>query len=132
VARRTWILDTSTKGTGAQMVPLENVLQKGPRSDEPVFVPHEVPPREPAPAEPPAPKRFKLVDIVTREVLAEGVGVREALTVLGDVHSIVDVRGFVWQPKAERWRMLTLEELRLLWDRRGAQERGRSTSSATP
>jgi hypothetical protein len=85
-----------------------------------VFVPHDVPPREPAPAEPPAPRRFKLVDVVTREVLAEDVGVREALTVLGDVRSIVDVRGFVWQPKAERWRMLTLEELRLLWDRRSA------------
>jgi hypothetical protein len=31
--RKTWVLDTETKGTGAQVVPLEQTLQE-PRSDE--------------------------------------------------------------------------------------------------
>jgi hypothetical protein len=29
MARKTWVLDTETKGTGANMVPLEKVLGKG-------------------------------------------------------------------------------------------------------
>jgi hypothetical protein len=38
---------------------------------------------------------------------------------LEDVRSIVDVSIFVWEPSAERWRMLTFAESRLLWDYRG-------------
>ena len=62
---RVWVLDTETKGTGAEMVPLD-----------------------------------------------------KALKVLNGVRSIVDVNVFVWQPKAQRWRLLTLDERRALWDRR--------------
>jgi hypothetical protein len=32
--RRTWVLDTGTKGTGANMVPLENVLTKADAESE--------------------------------------------------------------------------------------------------
>ena len=115
---RIWVLDTETKGTGAHMVPLESVLRKPAPSSEPLFVPPEPQPREPKPPEPRAPRRFKIVEVVSQQVLAEGVPAREALSVLNDVRSIVDVRMFVWQPKEERWRLLTLDEQRLLWDRR--------------
>jgi hypothetical protein len=118
VKRRTWVLDTSTKGTGAQMVPLESVLEKPKPSSEPLFVPPKPAPRAPRPPEPRVPRRFKIVDVVSREVLAEGVSAREALAVLKDVRSNVDVRVYVRQPKADRWRLLTLDEQRLLWDRR--------------
>jgi hypothetical protein len=115
---RVWVLDTETKGTGAEMVPLDKVLKKPAPSNEPLFVPPERKPREPKPAEPRPPLRFRIVDVMTRAVLADGAGAREALSVLNDVRSIVDVHVFLWQPKAERWRLLTFEEQRTLWDRR--------------
>jgi hypothetical protein len=43
MAKKTWVLDTETKGTGANMVPLEKVLKK----PEPA---PETPRRKPAPA----------------------------------------------------------------------------------
>ena len=44
MATKTWVLDTETKGTGANVVPLEKALQK----------PEPAPPkRRPAPAAPP-------------------------------------------------------------------------------
>jgi hypothetical protein len=57
---KTWVLDTETKGTGANMVPLEKV-QKKPASDEkPAARPRKAR-TEPAPAgtdrKPPRPKR---------------------------------------------------------------------------
>jgi hypothetical protein len=115
---RIWVLDTETKGTGAQMVPLDSVLEKPAPSGEPFFVPPKPTPREPKPAEPRAPRRFRIVDVVSQAVLADDAPAREALAALGDVRSIVDVHVFVWEPKAERWRLLTLDEQRLLWDRR--------------
>ena len=111
---RIWVLDTETKGTGARMVPLDSVLEKPAPRREPFFVPPKRKPREP--------RRFRIVDVVTREVLADDAPAREAveaLAVLSDVHNFVDVHVSVWEPKAERWRLLTLDEQRLLWDRRG-------------
>jgi hypothetical protein len=116
---RIWVLDTETKGTGAEMVPLDSVLEKRKPSAEPFFVPPKPTPREPKPEEPRAPRRFRIVDVVSQEVLAEHAPARTALDVLGGVRSVVDVRVFVWEPKGERWRLLTLDEQRLLWDRRG-------------
>ena len=113
-----WVLDTETKGTGAQMVPLESVLEKPAPSREPFFVPRKPKPREPKPPEPPAPRRFKVVDVVSRAVLAEGASTRDALGVLSDVRSIVDVHVSVWEPKTDRWRLLTLGEQRTLWNLR--------------
>jgi hypothetical protein len=119
---RVWVLDTETKGTGAQMVPLEKVLKKPAPSNEPFFVPPKRKPREPKPAAPREPLRFKVVDVTSRAVLAEGIGAREALGVLSDVRSIVDVHVFLWQPTAATWRLLTLEEQRTMWDRRTLAE----------
>jgi hypothetical protein len=113
-----WILDTSTKGTGASMVPLESVLRKPAERTERLFVPPPAPPRSPPAPEPRHPRMFKIVDIVTRQVLAERAHAREALDVLGEVRSIVDVNVYVWQPRAEKWRLLSFEERRVLWDAR--------------
>jgi hypothetical protein len=111
---KTWVLHTETKGTGAQMVPLEEVPK---RSDgiEPIFV-RRKPVRN---AEPPtsptrAPRTFKVIDVVTRQTLVEGADTREALDVLRDVRSTVDVSVYVWQEERERWRLLTLGEQRTM------------------
>ena len=119
---RVWVLDTDTKGTGAEMVPLDKVQQKPAATSEPFFVPPKPTPREPKPAEPRAPRRFKVVDVTTRAVLADGSGARETLEALRGVRSIVDVNVSVWEPVTERWRLLTLAEQRVLWDRRPPRE----------
>jgi hypothetical protein len=117
---KVWVLETSTKGTGANMVPLERVL-RSPNSTStpaPVHVPRKPRPR-PAPApEPRALRRFKIVDLVSREVLGEDASVRETVDVLRGVRSVVDVNVYVWEPGHERWRLLTLGEQRALWDLR--------------
>jgi hypothetical protein len=117
---KVWILDTETKGTGANMVPLDSVLRK-PGSDtvEGFRLPPLKPPA-PAPEAPGAPRRFKVVDVLTREVLAEGADARATVAILEEVRSIVDVTIWVWQPDDKRWRLLSLEEARALWDYRGS------------
>ena len=55
---KTWVLDTDTKGTGARVVPLEDVLAKPepkPRPSKPVRKPTE-PPAAPRPARARRPK----------------------------------------------------------------------------
>jgi hypothetical protein len=122
--RRAWVLDTETKGTGAEMIPLEkleerkrlrgdderlSVIRKaGPESGEPA----------PEPEVPRAPRRFKLVNVLSRQVLAEGVGVAEALEVLRGARSVVDVNVYVWEPDEDGWRPLTFGERKTLWDAR--------------
>ena len=115
---KVWVLDTETKGTGANMVPLDRVLRKGSNSVPGFSLPELKPPAPKAP-EPRAPRQFKVIDVLTREVLAEGLDARATVGVLEQVRSIVDVTIWVWQPEAERWRMLSLEEARALWDYRG-------------
>jgi hypothetical protein len=127
--RKAWILDTSTKGTGAAMVPLDNVLRKPSEQAKPIFVP---PPRRPKPdpaPEPRHPRSFKVVDIVTRQVLTDGADARAVIDVLRGVRSIVDVNIYVWQPKTEKWRLLTFEERRVLWDSRAVDETTAETAA---
>ena len=128
---KTWILKTATKGTGAEMVPLESVLRKG--SDTvPDFVLPELrePAREPQPRQP---HLFKVVDVMTREVLAEDADARTTIEVLEDVPSIVDVTIHVWDAKAERWRMLTFGETKALWEYRGhLQDHAEPAGSSSP
>jgi hypothetical protein len=103
------------------MVPLDKVLRKRSEDVEPISVP---PPRgrKPLPApEPRGPRSFKVVDISTRQVLTEGATARAAMEILNDVRSIVDVNIYVWDPKTEKWRLLSFAERKLLWDRREAQ-----------
>jgi hypothetical protein len=116
---KVWILDTETKGTGANMVPLDRVLRKPGSDTVPGFSFPKLKPREPTEPEPHAPRRFKVVDVQTREVLAEDTDARTTIGVLEPVRSIVDVNVWVWQPERDRWRMLTIDELRNLWSYRG-------------
>ena len=115
---RVWVLDTSTKGTGATMVPLESVLHKPSRSSDAIYVPPPRPPKAPAPAEPRRPRMFKVVDVRSRAVLAEDATARATIQVLSGVRSIVDVHVYVRTPATEKWRLLTLDEQRLLWSHR--------------
>jgi hypothetical protein len=116
---KVWVLDTETKGTGAQMVPLEKTLKQP--ASEPVRrrarpVPKPAPrKREPEPA---PPRRFRVIDALSRELLADDAGLAQTIQVLGDVRQQVDVSVYVWEPKADDWRLLTRRELGLLWDRR--------------
>src|SRR5258705_2030894 len=100
------------------MVPLDSVVKKPAPSGERLFVPPKRPPRPPKDPEPRTPRTFKVIDVTTRAVLAEGTGARATLDVLGTVRSIVDVNVFAWEPQPERWRLLTLGEQRVLCERR--------------
>jgi hypothetical protein len=116
---KTWVLDTETKGTGANMVPLEKRKPSPEQSRGALYVPRK---HSPPPAKPPAPKparRFKVIDVVSRQVLAEGTDARGTVNVLKNVRSIVDIQVYVWQPVRETWRMLGFDEVRLLWEHRG-------------
>jgi hypothetical protein len=115
---RVWVLDTETKGTGAQMVPLDQVLKKPAPRGEPLFVPPKRRAREPQAPEPRQPRRFRIVDVATRAVLADDVSAPDALSALGDLRSSVDVQVYVFEPQGERWRLLTLAEQRVMWERR--------------
>jgi hypothetical protein len=114
-----WVLDTETKGTGAQMVPLEKTL-KQPAPEPERRRARPVPKRTPArrEAEPAPPRRFRVIDALSREVVAEDASLGETVELLGDVRQPVDVSVYVWEPKADDWRLLTRRELSLLWDRR--------------
>ena len=116
---RVWVLDTGTKGTGAEMVPLEKVLH-GPNSarKRPLVAPKPEPQPEKA-AAPRRPPRFKVVDVMSRRVLAEGTTTRGTIDVLEQARSIVDVTLYVWEHEAAGWRMLSHRERRLLWELRG-------------
>ena len=123
VMAKTWVLDTETKGTGAHMVPLEKVLRGRDREPELNLVKLRGPARpKPAPEpDPPQPRIFKILDLMTRETLAEGVDLRATVELLGDVRSIVDVQIYVWHENRRRWRMLGLDERRALWNARLAR-----------
>jgi hypothetical protein len=125
-----WVLDTETKGTGANVVPLERLLRKREGESVPGFpLPALRPPESPAKRS--AQREFKVVDIMTRRVLGEGLDARGAVDVLEDVRSIVDVTVHVWEPQSERWRMLTFGETRLLWEYRGRSGRTQHAGAST-
>jgi hypothetical protein len=121
---KTWILDSETKGTGAHMVPLEKALEKRSAEEDLAVVTMEGPPAPPRPAEPPAPLSFRIVDVRSSLLLADGVDARAAVEVLEGVGSVVDIRIYVWARLTRRWRLLTLEEQKTLWGFRGRVEPG--------
>jgi hypothetical protein len=112
---KVWVLDTETKGTGANMVPLERVLKKPAASAESLFVPPKPRPRPPEVPKPREPRKFRIVDVMTRQVLVDGAPAREAIDALAGFRSVVDFSAYVWDPDSGRWRMLTLAECRELW-----------------
>jgi hypothetical protein len=115
---KTWRLDTETKGTGAHVVPLEKADRPSPER-ELATVTLERPPRVIDEPEPLGPLTFKVLDIRSSQVLAEGTDTRATIELLEDVRSVLDVRIYVWMQRAARWRLLTLDEQRALWRFRG-------------
>ena len=111
----TWVLDTETKGTGANMVPLERVVKKPSGAPERQRVPRK--PRPPKREAPRArePRKFRVVDVMTRQVPADGAGLRETVQALQGFRSIVDFDVYVWHPARDRWRRLTFGEVSELW-----------------
>jgi hypothetical protein len=122
---KTWVLETHTKGTGANIVPLEDAAAAetpaaaDTREREPLFVPRK-PAAKPAPAPPPkAPSRFKVVEVTSGRVLAEDAGVRATVELLrDDVASITDVAIWTWSERHGRYVLLTHREQRRLWELR--------------
>lgn len=109
---KVWHLDTETKGTGAHVAPLEPVRERERR--ELSLHSFKRPPRQERVPEPPAPRRFKIVDVRSARVLAEDVGAREAIERLEALSSVLDARVYV-RAASGRWRLLTLGEQRALW-----------------
>jgi hypothetical protein len=113
---KTWVLDTETKGTGAHVVPLADAREKRPAPK--VDVPRMPRPRpQPAP-EPRRPPRFKVVDVMTRATLAEGIDGRALVDLLKGVRSQVDVHISRWVDDRGDWRLLSLGEQRAIWELR--------------
>jgi hypothetical protein len=128
---KVWVLDTGTKGTGAEMVPLEKVLKKpAPRSGRDFVVPSAEPASaEPERSEPRQPPTFKVIDVMTRETLAEGASARATVDLLAGLRSVVDVSIYVWEAAKERWRLLPHRDQKLLWSLRETAHRDRSDSN---
>ena len=127
-----WVLDTDTKGTGAEMVPLEKVLRKPDPKPEPRFVASAPEPRAEREPEPKPPASFRVIDVMTREVLAERAGTRETVELLEGTRSVVDVNIEVWNPEAKIWHRLTHGERKVLWELRGRRGRGARSQAAEP
>ena len=59
-----------------------------------------------------------MIDVLSREVLQQDGSVRETLALLGGVERMHDVTIYVWEPDEERWRLLGIDEQRVVWERR--------------
>jgi hypothetical protein len=117
---KTWVLDTETKGTGAHVVPLESTLRRANEQHDLATVTLKRPPgRAPEPPPEPGPLRFMVVDVLGARELARDIGVREAVGLLEHMSSALDARIYVWMGSSARWRLLTLDEHRLMWQFRG-------------
>jgi hypothetical protein len=127
---RTWVLDLDPSGTGAEMRPLDVVERAPERKPELALVkrkPRPRPEQQPEPAK--APRRFKVVDVMTGAVTAENASTRATVDLLAGVRTLADVQVYVWNDDADRWRLLTLGEQRKLWDLRRSATTARSSSS---
>ncbi len=107
-----WVLDTETKGTGANMIPLERATKRSAAPEHAFRVP-EARAREEASA-PKAPHRFRIVDVMTHRTLLDDGGVREAVSALAPVRSVVDVNVSVWDEERARWLPLAFGDQRRL------------------
>jgi hypothetical protein len=98
------------------MVPFERETKRS-SAMEPVFVPRKpVRPREPQAPPPRTPREFRIIDVMTRQTLADGATAREAVDVLGGVRSLVDVEVYIWDEQRARWRLLAVSEQRAMWE----------------
>jgi hypothetical protein len=133
---RIWVLDTETKGTGAEMVPLERAL-RGKRSApgrERIRVVKRKPDASRAEAvrieaTPRAPRRFKVTNALSGQVVADDASVADVVELMDGMRSVADARVYVWEPDAPGWRPLSLREQQLLLDR--ARQRRSSSNRAS-
>jgi hypothetical protein len=122
--RRVWVLDTETKGTGAHIAPKRDDTRTG-APERPLALvdlhPTDSHAHAPSSAGPEhrSPLRFRVLDVMTSRVLAEDVSAREVIAALEQVRHAVDALVFVREPDRGRWRLLTVEERRHLWEYRG-------------
>jgi hypothetical protein len=128
--RKVWVLDTETKGTGAEMVPLDKLRERNKSAPKESRVSvirkrrgtgAEDSEERGAAAEPRQPPRFKLVNAISGQVVAEGVGAREIADRLAAMRSLFDARVYVWEPERGEWRALTLRQQRRLRAARGTE-----------
>jgi hypothetical protein len=117
---REWVLDLDPSGTGAEMRPLDSVLRKAAPKPDLALVRRKPQPRPETPPEARKPRQFKVVDVMTGAVKAEGAGTRATVDLLAGVRASGDVRIHVWNDEAGSWRLLTLAEQRKLWELRGS------------
>jgi hypothetical protein len=118
---KTWVLDTETKGTGAHMVPLEALLRRPGKERDLATVTFKRTERS-APdvsSDPPAPLRFKVVDVLAARELGRDISASATVRLLEGMRSVLDARVYVWMASSGRWRLLTLDEHKLLWQFRG-------------
>ena len=122
---KTWVLDTETKGTGAHIAPLPRAREEPVSERELALVLFKRPPPPRRSDEPALPLRFKVVDVMSARVLAEGIGARATVDLLEGMRSVTDARIFVWIEMTGRWRLLTIAEQKALWGfrRRGTPAR---------
>jgi hypothetical protein len=127
---KVWVLDTETKGTGAQMVPLDKAIRQ-PASEPERRRARAVP--KPAPKERPVestpPRRFRVIEARSRQLLAEDANAPETLELLRGIEQPVDVSIYVWEPKPESWRLLTGREKSLMWELRRRPRASESRSA---
>ena len=117
-----WVLDTETKGTGAEMVPLERALERkrsAPKEERVKVVRRTPAAREAArdaheEAAPREPSGFKGVSVLSGQVLAEDAEARQTVLALAGLRSMFDVRIYVRE--SDGWRPLTISEQKLLWE----------------
>jgi hypothetical protein len=116
---KVWVLDSETKGTGARMVPLEKVLEQPAPKPRRAAARAKPKPRAAEPVEARQPSKFKVVDALTRQVLAEGANTRATVDLLEGIRSVVDVGIYAWDRQTDGWRPLSHREKMLLWGFRG-------------
>jgi hypothetical protein len=121
---RVWVLDLDASGTGAEMRPLDSVLQEPQPKPDLALVRRKSQPRPAEAPETRKPRRFRVVDVMSGRVAAEDANARATVDLLADVRSIGDVRIYTWEYETDRWRLLTLAEQRTLWDLRDRRQRG--------
>ncbi len=114
-----WVLDTETKGTGAEMVPLEKIERKPER--KPRRARRKPNPRAPVPPATKEAPRFKVVDVMTKRVLADDVDTQEAVKLLEGLRSVVDVT--VYAREGGRWEQVSHADKKKLWSLRGRARR---------
>jgi hypothetical protein len=117
--RKVWVLDTETKGTGAEVRPLETMQDGSDPSSAPVIVRPKPEPDAPEPAGPRPPRRFKVVDVMTRQVLLDDADARAVADALKDVRSMVDVGIYTRDTETGAWRRLSHGEKSVVWKLRG-------------